>query len=182
MNRPSRTKLKVRIPAIHGVSFHPRELPDPQFCGSPVIAPVRYSDIRRGASRLTKLDDPTHKKRGRPEPPPAVARQVTAAECASGQSSHSASVAMCKSEGYGSPAGGPASRNERQRRSIRQVRPAGAGSAYSSGPATNCRVIWPDRVLDPLAGRHSKELHERRKLRQPTHVPSSAATGSSRKG
>jgi hypothetical protein len=23
------------IPAIHGVGLHPRELPDPQFCGSP---------------------------------------------------------------------------------------------------------------------------------------------------
>ncbi len=27
-------------------------------------------------------------------------------------------------------------------------------------------MIWPDRVLDPLAGRYGKELHERRKLRR----------------
>ena len=35
VNRPSRTRRKVRIPAIHGVGCHPRELPDPQSCGSP---------------------------------------------------------------------------------------------------------------------------------------------------
>jgi hypothetical protein len=27
-------------------------------------------------------------------------------------------------------------------------------------------MISPDRVLDPLAGRYGKELHERRKLRR----------------
>jgi len=27
-------------------------------------------------------------------------------------------------------------------------------------------MIWPDRVLDPLAGRYGKELHERRTLRR----------------
>jgi hypothetical protein len=46
VNRPSRTRRKVRIPAIHGVGFHPRELPDPQFCGSPVNSrPSRSSEL-----------------------------------------------------------------------------------------------------------------------------------------
>jgi hypothetical protein len=31
VNRPSRTRRKVRIPAIHGMGFHPRELVDPHY-------------------------------------------------------------------------------------------------------------------------------------------------------